>query len=341
MKKVVNSSEQQNPLDFFQDNVMLLACDIDFTIVSGNKRFEETTGLSAADIEGKHLFNQLFHALPIYVIDDIKFTIKQGKTWQGNLNLPAQGNPASWYNVSINSTYNNERIKIGYTIICTSGKSQSDLITANDSRETWMKAFFNDPEEANILLNLDGSVIEFNETAHNFIKWYSEKNLTLESNVGEYLEEDFRETFQTLIDNAKCGLKQSLCRPFFNPLNQQKIFEIELRPVFSADMTPMGFVLVIIEITAKVELVKRIRKSEKRLDDIAFINAHEVRAPLASILGLINLLDLEDADESSRELLNMLKQSSRDLEKIILKVSETTYLPPAHKSKKASLKTSA
>jgi signal transduction histidine kinase len=101
---------------------------------------------------------------------------------------------------------------------------------------------------------------------------------------------------------------------------------MELKPVSNSSGNIMGVILKSTDITDEVHLEERIRVSEKRLDDIAFINAHEVRAPLATMLGLLNLLDLESVDDNSKVLINHLKKSADDLDKIIHKVSESTYL---------------
>lgn len=57
--------------------------------------------------------------------------------------------------------------------------------------------------------------------------------------------------------------------------------------------------------------------------DYAFINAHKLRAPLASIMGLVNLLMLSDDETESKELLNYLQTSSKKLDDVIRTITET------------------
>jgi len=326
MQKVVNIKQKEDPLKYFDQNTILFSFDNDFKMMSCNKAFEQVTGFKESKIKDNHVFLDLFNRLPIYTVDDIQYTIKQGKIWEGNLKLPHPTKKYAWYNVHIMPTHNNLGEKIGYTTICAPGKSQADMITASSSTETWMKAIFNDPEEANILINMDGGIIEFNKAAFNFAEWYAQKELSLDSSIFDYFNTKFIKTLKALMSKTKKGRRQKFCRSFNNIAGYNKTFDIELRPVFSSDMSIMGCIMVIVDITAKVELSKRIKKSEKRLSDIAFINAHEVRAPLASILGLLHLLDFEDVDDNSKQIVNRLKQSASDLEKIIHKVSESTYI---------------
>jgi len=336
MQKVVNIKQKQDPLDYFDQNTILFSFDNDFKLLSCNEAFEKITGFHENDVKDQHIFLDLFNKLPIYTVDDIKYTIKQGRIWEGNLKLPHPDKKHAWYNVHIMPTHNNEGQKIGYTTIGSIGKSQADVISASSTTETWMKAIFNDPEEANILINMDGGIIEFNKAAYNFAEWYAQKELSLDATIFDYFNTKFIKTLKALMGKTRKGRRQKFCRKFNNITGHHKTFDIEIRPVFSSDMSIMGCIMVIVDITARVELSKRIKQSEQRLSDIAFINAHEVRAPLASILGLLHLLDFENVDDNSKQIVNRLKKSASDLEKIIHKVSESTYMEGYDKQSKSA-----
>lgn len=73
--------------------------------------------------------------------------------------------------------------------------------------------------------------------------------------------------------------------------------------------------------------VTRAKESDKKMREIAWQQSHVVRAPLARILGLVQLLqagvkrnEVEDFD-----LYNSIVQSANELDTIIRKISETTY----------------
>lgn len=334
---MVKIKQKEDPLDHFQSNVLMLSFDIGFNIISCNSTFEIVTGLNCKEIAGKHVFHDVFNQLPVYTTDDISFTIKQGKVWQGNIRLPHPIKERAWYNAHIIPTNNVKGEKIGYSAVAALGKIQTDLISANNSSENWLKAIFNDPEEANILINTDGSVIEYNSAAFNFAEWHANKPLMLESSIYEYFSSSFSKTLKAFLNKTEKGIRQKFCRTFKNSSGYTKTYDIELRPVFSTDMNAMGFVMVIVDITAEIALSKRIKRSEKKLSDIAFINAHEVRAPLASIMGLLHLLDYEDVNEEGKQILDRLKKASMELEKIIHKVSESSYIESENPDKNADL----
>jgi ligand-binding sensor domain-containing protein len=83
----------------------------------------------------------------------------------------------------------------------------------------------------------------------------------------------------------------------------------------------------IIGINENLEMLVRARTTEleqknKALEEYAFITAHELRAPLASILGLVNILSKVKLEEQDKEILGHLKESSERLESIVRTITE-------------------
>ena len=80
-------------------------------------------------------------------------------------------------------------------------------------------------------------------------------------------------------------------------------------------------------INENLELLVKKRTSElerqnKALEEYAFINAHKVRGPVASILGLINLLSKHNLPPESTEILTHLSRSAISLDAIVHTVTK-------------------
>jgi signal transduction histidine kinase len=59
--------------------------------------------------------------------------------------------------------------------------------------------------------------------------------------------------------------------------------------------------------------------------EIAWVQSHEVRAPLARIMGLVQLMSLyPDENIDLRDALNHMMQSANDLDEIIRKIVRKT-----------------
>jgi len=65
------------------------------------------------------------------------------------------------------------------------------------------------------------------------------------------------------------------------------------------------------------ERTEELEKKNKALEEYAFINAHKLRGPVASILGLIHLMNKIDMDDDARKVLRHLQDSTEKLDAIV------------------------
>lgn len=91
------------------------------------------------------------------------------------------------------------------------------------------------------------------------------------------------------------------------------------------------------ELEGEIELRKgmedQLRKRNRRLEQIARIQSHDVRGPVATILGLSQLLEILDADDPEREkVIAGISECARDLDTVIrrtVKEAEAADAPVA------------
>lgn len=73
-----------------------------------------------------------------------------------------------------------------------------------------------------------------------------------------------------------------------------------------------------------VDRTARIKDHEQRLTKFTFINEHRVRSPLARIMGLLNLIDLEsNKAKTVEDYLPILKSNAEELNDMLKEVSDT------------------
>ncbi len=96
-----------------------------------------------------------------------------------------------------------------------------------------------------------------------------------------------------------------------------------------------GQVMRLLELKLSIRLLEkrnqRIEKQKERilaqteaLQEIAYIQSHEVRSPVASILGLVNLIQL-GGTEAATEYLPLLEEAATQLDRTIKKTVGRTY----------------
>lgn len=75
----------------------------------------------------------------------------------------------------------------------------------------------------------------------------------------------------------------------------------------------------------KLKYIENIEEKNKRLSEIAWIQSHIVRAPVARIMGIVDVLtDCEVDPFETKQLLNHLLRSAEDLDKIIRDIADKT-----------------
>lgn len=87
---------------------------------------------------------------------------------------------------------------------------------------------------------------------------------------------------------------------------------------------PLRMIGSIQDMTEIQNYIQTIEDHNARLKEIAWTQSHVVRAPLARIMGLIDLLENHDDLENPSQLLGHILSSARELDGIVRKISNTT-----------------
>lgn len=87
---------------------------------------------------------------------------------------------------------------------------------------------------------------------------------------------------------------------------------------------PVRIIGSIQDITEQVKHETAMHEQNTRLREISWIQSHEVRAPLARIMGLVKLLDGAAVSPDFKELLKHLSDSSEELDNVISNILKKT-----------------
>ena len=81
------------------------------------------------------------------------------------------------------------------------------------------------------------------------------------------------------------------------------------------------------DITDRIKFIEAILKQNRAFKEIAWIQSHVVRAPLARMMGVIHFLtdmDLENSNPELNKFIKMILDSAFELDQIIREISEKT-----------------
>ncbi|MCR8561584.1 PAS domain S-box protein [Mucilaginibacter sp. BJC16-A38] len=98
--------------------------------------------------------------------------------------------------------------------------------------------------------------------------------------------------------------------------------ELSFNPIRDLHDEVIGVTCFLRDITESQEHLHKIEKQNERLREIAWIQSHRVRAPLANILGLTQLIDLTDSTDA--EIIPKIKKAAEELDKVILDITALT-----------------
>ena len=91
--------------------------------------------------------------------------------------------------------------------------------------------------------------------------------------------------------------------------------------------TKDGLTVYFVDITEQHNHLEMIEQQNKRLREIAWIQSHEVRGPVANIQGLLQLFNTEDmADPGNIELFENLKEATASLDEITRRITAHTFI---------------
>lgn len=82
---------------------------------------------------------------------------------------------------------------------------------------------------------------------------------------------------------------------------------------------------VLRDLTERLNYIADIEKQNQKLLEIAWMQSHQVRAPLARIMGLVELVKNNPIDSESKQLLALLSSSANELDFVIKTISEKTH----------------
>ncbi len=98
-------------------------------------------------------------------------------------------------------------------------------------------------------------------------------------------------------------------------------FEVNFNPIFNSEGLITGAACFAREITQRKIYELQMEEQNKKLIEISWLHSHAVRAPLSSIMGLVNLFNAQNpADPQNIEVLNLMDIATKKLDSIVSEI---------------------
>jgi PAS domain S-box-containing protein len=205
-----------------------------------------------------------------------------------------------------------KQVLLNITII-TDRKNAEEALRESEARLTALIENTTD-----ILWSVDRDLI-FTTMNSSFKKlFYNYYNKEIEA--GNYLEEvlpdGMREDWMTLHQKALSGSRFSV-ELIIKGKSNDLSYEISYNPIYSDEGTISGVSVFGRDITERKNAENDIIRTNFELDSFVYRASHDLRAPLRSVLGLINLVKTEMEESERNSYLNLVEKSVNKLDTFI------------------------
>jgi PAS domain S-box-containing protein len=251
---------------------------------------------------------------------DLWRTIGKGKVWQGNILNAAKDGSKYWVATTIVPIIEQGKVREYFSVRIEKTK-QKKLEEEKHLHERRFTQLFNHISEGVIVMKkIDGKFIitDFNDGAEKLDKKSKKEVLGKEvsaiypgTEIGgfaDYIEEAFQKGYASFpILRYKDEKLDSWRKGEFYKLPNNEV------------------VCVYHDITEEIIQLEQLKKYNEKLEEIAFKASHEVRAPVASILGLMQLIDFNDLSPNNKMALQHMKNSVDKLDKTVRDIVKVSY----------------
>jgi PAS domain S-box-containing protein len=194
-----------------------------------------------------------------------------------------------------------------------------------DASERKLRAFFNSSAFCHILIDKDLDVIDFNKATAVFIKEMYNKQVQTGKCIMDYISPAYKVEFMHCLNRAFRG-KRSNKDVLIKFDGKGSIWwNVSLEPVKDEHGNIVNVVYNATNIDEQKKRIDEITAQNESLLNIAYIQSHEYRRPVASILGLMNLIK-EDNYQFLDEYLVMMEKAVNELDEKIKNVVNYTEI---------------
>lgn len=201
---------------------------------------------------------------------------------------------------------------------CSCGGADVHHHEAERSRQI-ISAIFDSTQSFIILISLDYRIIFFNKKAMQATRVLYGRDLEVDDNFLSYQRDGdeavfqaFRENFQKAIVTGGIVISEREMR--FHDTSTW--YRSEYTPVYD-DGKIIGVALRIVDVSERKQRETKIEKQNEQLREISWSQSHQTRQPIATILGLIHILDKSSLTPDNKKIIDMLDAEVDKLDRII------------------------
>jgi PAS domain S-box-containing protein len=188
--------------------------------------------------------------------------------------------------------------------------------------EMKMKSFFESTASSHLLINSDFEVMAYNKAVRLFIRNAYGVDMQVGMNIKQFIHESYIPDFLENCGRAMAG--ETIRKERLLDFAGQSVWcMITYGPARNNDGDIIGLFYNSTDITKRKIQQRTVQEQQNKLDQIAHIQSHEFRRPVATIKGLINLLEM-DGYHQSFPTLKVIKSGIDEIDERIAQIVNFT-----------------
>jgi PAS domain S-box-containing protein len=189
--------------------------------------------------------------------------------------------------------------------------------------EIKLRSFFESSKASHVLVGKEMEVLAYNKVFNDFIKIMYGVNVELGMKATDYIDHMYINDFIAYFNESLTG-KSIQHERQLNFGNVENVWcQISYNPAFDKDGNIIGISFNVNDITERKKHEQQILEQNAALRQIAYFQSHELRKPVASILGLMNVVRL-DGYGHNEESLTMMENAVNELDTVIRNIVNST-----------------
>ena len=197
-----------------------------------------------------------------------------------------------------------------------------------EDSEIKLKAVFDSSTDIHILVNKELQITAFNAPASHYFFNIYQHDISIGEDLRNFVDQKIKINFVKYIAIAMRGkmIKHDLLLREGTEFESWR--EVKFVPIKNYGGEIIGVAINSADITKRKQQEKQITIQNEALTRIAIIQSHELRGPVASLLGIMNLMKIEDIDFGYFNMMELTIKQLDEKIKLIVADSEKTITSP-------------
>lgn len=248
----------------------------------------------------------------------------QGETFELEREREFQGKKL-WLKMKYAPVYDEAGRVLGVSLVTLDIDEKKRIQDKLKSSEIKLRAIVDSTNDNNVLLSPDFKVLSFNKKAFENVKLFFGAEMKEGDDFRKYVVPTRETDFQNYVKRTLQGetIVEELCIDLEN--GEQYWFLVSFFPAYDEEGNPIGVSYNASDIDKRKKYELILEKQNRQLREIAYIQSHKVRKPVANILGLMQLMDKSKMSEENQKYFDFLLQATQDLDKIIHEIVDKVY----------------